>query len=109
MSSILWTIVVSAGIPSAVIGFLIGRLNKQIEKRDKEKEAWEKARQKHEVMMIKLILVTLSLSEATAEAVQRIPDAHCNGDMHAALEEARRMKNEYRSFETEQVVKSLNN
>lgn len=109
MSSTIWTIIVSAGIPSAVIGILIGRLNKQIEKRDKEKEAWEKARQKHEVMMIKLILVTLSLSEATAEAVQRIPDAHCNGDMHAALEEARRMKNEYRSFETEQVVKSLNN
>lgn len=29
---------------------------------------------------------SLQLGEATARAVQRIPDAHCNGDMKAALE-----------------------
>lgn len=34
----------------------------------------------------------IALSEATARAVQRIPDAHCNGDMHKALEYAGRVK-----------------
>ena len=45
--------------------------------------------------------------KATAEAVQRIPDAHCNGDMHAALEYARKVKHEHKEFMTEQSVQAL--
>ena len=53
-------------------------------------------------------MATLALSEATAEAVQRIPDAHCNGDMHEALEFATSTKQKYRKFEREQMVKAIN-
>lgn len=44
---------------------------------------------------------------AAAVAVQRIPDAHCNGDMHAALEYARKVKHAQKDFLTEQGVKAI--
>lgn len=104
----IWSIVLAAGIPSAFVGILIGRLNKRIEKADKERERKEEARLTHEVTVIRLIMASIDLSEATAEAVQRIPDAHCNGDMSAALENARKVQAEYRAFEQAQTMKSIN-
>ena len=37
----------------------------------------------------------------------RIPDAHCNGDMHDALEYAGRIKHEQKDFLTEQGIESI--
>ena len=39
--------------------------------------------------------------------VQRIPDVHCNGDMHDALEYAGRIKHEQKDFLTEQGIESI--
>ena len=47
------------------------------------------------------------MGEATAEAVQRIPDAHCNGDMHAALKYTRKIKHEQNDFLMEQGIQAL--
>lgn len=102
-----WAVLLAAGIPSAVVGILIGRMNKQIEKRDKAREQLDAARFKNQIIQMELIAASLSLGEATAEAVQRIPDAHCNGDMHAALSYAKDVKAKYRDFEREQVAKHL--
>ena len=107
MMQTLWTIVLAAGIPSAVVGILMSRLTRRIAKSDAARDAKEDARLRHEVMTIRLIMASISLSEATAEAVQRIPDAHCNGDMATALEQARAAKNEYREFEREQTIKAI--
>lgn len=104
---ILWPVVVAAGIPSALVGLLIRRLNRHIDQRDADIEALEEARLKHATMLIKLSIASLSLGEATAEAVQRIPDAHCNGEMREALDFAKSARIEYREFEREQTVRSL--
>ena len=50
---------------------------------------------------------SLALGEATARAVQRIPDAHCNGDMHAALDYAQKVKHEQKDFLNEQALKQI--
>lgn len=36
-----------------------------------------------------------------------IPDAHCNGDMHAALDYAKKIKHEQKDFLQEQAVHAL--
>lgn len=105
--SIVWTVLCAAGIPTAVLGLLIAHLNRKIDKREKLREEREQTRIKNETMLIKLTMASLSLGEATAEAVQRIPDAHCNGDMDSALNYAKQMKAEYRDFEHEQTVKAI--
>lgn len=95
------------GLPTAITGLCFWLLQQRITKRDKAQEEREKAREKNEVLIIKGVGAAIALGEATAEAVQRIPDAHCNGDMHAALEYARKVKHEHKEFMTEQSVQAL--
>ncbi len=101
------TILVSASIPSAVIAFCFARLNRKLAKRQEEAERKEEARRKNEAIVIEGVMAAITLGEATAKAVQRIPDAHCNGDMHAALEYATEVKNRHRDFIREQGVDAL--
>lgn len=107
-NSTIWIIfVVALGLPSSIMGLLLRRLEKKIEKSEEALEERTKTRVKHEIMLIEMSMASLTLAEATAEAVQRIPDAHCNGDMHEALQKAQETKEKYREFEREQTVKAL--
>ena len=49
----------------------------------------------------------VALAEATARAVQRIPDAKCNGDMHAALDYAAKVKHDQKEFLAKQGIHAL--
>lgn len=95
------------GLPTAITAFCFWLLQRRITKRDAAQEARERAREQNVVLIIKGMGAAIALGEATAEAVQRIPDAHCNGDMHAALEYARKVKHEHKEFMTEQSVQAL--
>ena len=52
---------------------------------------------------------TSAVREATAKAVQRIPDAHCNGDMHAALDYAAEVKHKQRDFVAKRGISAIIN
>lgn len=106
--SIIGAILLAAGVPSAIFGLLITRLNKKIDRREAAEEEREQTRIKNQMMLIRMTMASLSLGEATAEAVQRIPDTHCNGDMDAALSFAKQIKQDYRDFEHEQTAKAVN-
>lgn len=95
------------GIPTAITAFCSWVLQRRITRREAAQDRRDAAREKNEVLMIRSIGAAIALSEATAEAVQRIPDAHCNGDMHAALEYAKKVKHEQKDFLTEQGVQAL--
>jgi hypothetical protein len=115
---IITAIIIAMGIPSAVMGLGIWTIEKKIEQRDKknqedrdrqrrELEKKEDAREKTMLYIIKSVGASIALGEATARAVQRIPDAHCNGDMHAALEYAAKVKHEQKDFLEETAVDKL--
>lgn len=107
VDSVIMALVAAASIPSAITGFCFWSIQKRIEKRDRELEEKEKAKEENELLLIKLAGASLSLGEVTAAAVQRIPDANCNGDMHAALEYAKRVKHEHKDMLYETAVKTL--
>ena len=100
-------IILIMSLPSAFTGFCFWMLQRKIDKRNNEQDKREEARLKNELMLIQKVDASLCLGEATARAVQRIPDAHCNGDMHAALEYAQKVKHEHRNFMTEQGVHQI--
>ena len=79
-------ILAAASIPSAVIGFCFWMLQKKFEKVEEKREEKAKQQEALQVIILDSVNGAINLSEATARAVQRIPDAHCNGDMHAALD-----------------------
>lgn len=75
-----------------------------------EKRHREERDKNHEILMRHIISnqnAVGSLVEATARAVQRIPDAHCNGDMTTALEKVRTVKDEERDFLAKIGIHSL--
>ena len=111
-------ILLGAGIPSAITGFCFWLVERRISKReqaDREErikrqqvvDDRERAREQHMICMVKSTSASMALAEATARAVQRIPDAHCNGDMHAALDYAAQVKHELKDFTNEQAIKNL--
>lgn len=101
--------ILALGVPTAFTGFCFWLLQRSINRRDaardrleavrvKKEEEREKNREKLDVQLLKSTSAAIALGEATARAVQRIPDAHCNGDMHAALDYAAKVKQEQKDF-----------
>lgn len=107
LTAIVLAVISAAAIPSALTGLLFWLLQRRIDKREKAREKKEEAREKNEVMLIQKVDAALTLGEATARAVQRIPDAKCNGDMSKALAYAEDVKRAHRRFMTEQGVHNL--
>ena len=95
------------GIPSAVMGFIVWRLEKRISKQEEKIEAREKAREDLMLLQVQNTRAAVALAEATARAVKRIPDAKCNGDMDAALEYATEIKHKQKDFLAEQGIRAL--
>lgn len=115
---ILTSILNTWGIPSAILGLLGYLFKRHINKRDSEKEeayrTEREAREEREKNTEKLMLMIMQtsratnvLAEATAKAVQRIPDAHCNGDMTEALELAAKIQKEEQQFLIDQGIKHI--
>ena len=100
-------LIVAMGIPSAVTGLLVWWLKRYIDKRELEREEREKKTEKFMLMLMQTSRATNVLAEATARAVQRIPDAKCNGDMTAALEEAAKIQKAEKEWLFEQGVENI--
>lgn len=112
------TLLIAMSIPSAITGFCFWLLERKIKLRDDEEKAErvkrqkeiderDKKRREYELCQLNMIAASIALAEATAKAVERIPDAHCNGDMHRALEYAEKVKNDQKDFLREQAVNSM--
>lgn len=95
---------IAMGVPSALTGFLIWWLKRHIDELEERREQREANREQFMLLIMKNSRATNVLAEATARAVQRIPDAHCNGDMTRALEEAERIQKEEKDFMFKQGV-----
>lgn len=103
---IIVTFVAAMGVPSALTSYMLSRHEKRLEKRDEQREKErvkkEKDMDKHQLLLLETINASLALGEATARAVQRIPDAKCNGDMHKALNYELDAKHDLENFLTRQ-------
>lgn len=78
------------------------------DKKRREAEAKrEQSREELQICIYETSLAAIALGEATAKAVQRIPDAHCNGDMHAALDYASKVKHAQREVVSRCGIKAI--
>lgn len=106
------------GVPVATTGFFFWLIQRKIDRQAKikEKEAEEKEqraieREQNREKLLLLINQSLRavtvLSVATASAVQRIPDAKCNGDMTKALKYVSEVQNQQKDFLMELGIHSI--
>ena len=92
------------GIPSLMASLVIFGIQHAFKKRDEQEREREAARQKNNVLLIRMVGASIALGEANAHAVQL---GHPNGDMEAALEYAQQVKHEQKDFLTEQAQKNI--
>ena len=118
MPEVLVAVLAEAGVLSGLFGFFIWNWQRKITRRDEKRdqaeaerakalEDKEKAREELDVNIMRSLSALFALSEATAKAVQRIPDAHCNGDMTGALDYSKKVKREQREFLEKQGIHAL--
>ena len=107
VGELLLAFVAAMGIPSAVMGLIVWRLKGRIEEKDKAQAKRTKDQQDLFLIIVQSTRASIALGEATARAVQRIPDAHGNGDMHAALEYATSIKHKQKEFLDQQGISAL--
>ncbi len=95
------------GIPAAITGIGAWWIKRKV-------EANEKKQAERDTNIETLILVMMQTSransigiEAIAKAVQRIPDAHCNGDMHEALAKMDELQKKEKDFMLEKGIKYI--
>lgn len=95
------------GIPGAITGVAVWWFKRRIEKS-------EKRNQEREANLETLILLIVQSSkanqigiEAIAKAIQRIPDAKCNGDMTAALAEMNKIQQAEKQFLIDKGIKYI--
>lgn len=90
--------IAAMGIPSTVMGLIVWRLKKRIEDGEETQEKKNNGQKELVLILVQSTRAAIALGEATARAVQRIPDAHYNGDMHQALEYATGVKHKQKEF-----------
>lgn len=105
--SIIIAFITAMGIPSAITGLLVWWLKKHIDKRDIKNDEKEKNTEKMILLIAQNSRATYTLAKATAIAVQRIPDARCNGDMTSALIEADEFQIKEQQFLIDQGIKRI--
>ncbi len=107
VSNFLIAFIAAMGIPSAIMGFIVWKLERKISAREKRAEEQDAAQKDFFQLMVQSTGAAIALGEATAKAVQRIPDAHCNGDMHEALNYATDIKHKQKDFLARQGIHAL--
>lgn len=107
VESLIVAFVAAMGIPSAITGIAVWWLKKQMDKRDARLEEKEKNTERMILLIAQNSRATYTVAEATAKAVQRIPEAHCNGDMTDALAKAKKLQMEEQQFLIDQGIKRI--
>lgn len=118
MLEVLWPYLMAAGLPSAACGLLVWWSQYKIQRRDKKRDEAEakrerdradkeKSREELDLNIVRSLSALFALTEATAKAVQRIPEAHCNGDMTRALEYSKEVKHDQREYLERQGIHAL--
>ena len=91
---------ITMGVPSAFTAYIFRKYEKHEADKEKKKDDYQ-------MLILENINAALALGEATARAVQRIPDAKCNGDMTNALDYAKNVKHQQKSFLRKQAIENL--
>lgn len=94
-----WTIVAAVGLPgaivSAVVGVIVRRIEKRLDREEKARQEQEAARKEFERYQLEGLTATMKLCEANALALQH---GRCNGETHSALEYMQQVKREQSKF-----------
>lgn len=100
-------ILLTFGVPSAITGFGVWWVKRRIESNEKKSQEQQQNIESLVLMIIQSSKANQIGIQAIAKAVQRIPDAHCNGDMTEALAQMEKIQEQEREFLVKRGIKYL--
>lgn len=86
------------GIPSAITGLGIWWFKRRVEQSEKKNQEQQENIESLILMIVQSSKANQIGIQAIARAVQRIPDAQCNGDMTAALAQMEEIQHQEKEF-----------
>ena len=95
------------GIPSAITGLTVWWVKRKIEINEKKNAEQQKNIEALIMMMIQSSKANQIGITAIAKAIQRIPDAKCNGDMTSALEQMEEIHKQEKQFLMDKGIKYI--
>ena len=95
------------GVFTGIVSLGFWWLKKKIDAQEAARLEREKATENLMLLMLRNSRSTNILAMATAKAVQRIPDAHCNGDMTKAIADATALQSEEKDFLFDQGIRHI--
>lgn len=98
--------ILCAAIPSLVSGVGLSVISSNLRKHQENQMKQEADHIKSEQHVLNTLIATAEGTEAIAKAVQRIPDARCNGDMKAAIAKVEKSLSSQRDFLREKAVEA---
>ena len=104
MMESVWTILAAVGLPAAVVGFFVRRVEKRLDAETNAREDQEAARKAYEGFNVHALTAVMKLSEANAIALQ---NGKCNGETHKALEYLTEVRHEQRDFLIKQGLDNI--
>ena len=96
-------------IPSSITGLFVWWVKKKLDQQEERQLEREKNQEQLMVMMMNSTKANSIGIQAVARAVQRIPDAHADGDIDSAIEEMNKLQKAEDNFLTEQGIKHILN
>ena len=102
-------ILILFAVPSSITGLFVWWVKKKLDQQEERQLEREKNQEQLMIMMMNSTKANSIGIQAVARAVQRIPDAHANGDIDSAIEEMNKLQKEEDNFLTEQGVKHILN
>lgn len=95
------------GIPSAITGLAVWWIKRRIEASERKSKEQDENIEALILMIIQSSKANQIGIQAIARAVQRIPDAHCNGDMTEALTKMEEMQHQEKEFLMKKGIKHI--
>lgn len=95
------------GIPSAITGLGVWWFKRRVEQSEKKSQEQQANIEALIMMIVQSSKANQIGIQAIARAVQRIPDAQCNGDMTAALAEMEKIQQQEKQFLINKGIKYI--
>lgn len=94
-------------VPGSLTGLAVWWFKRKVEENERKAREHESNLESLVLMMMQTTRANTVGITAIAKAVQRIPDAHCNGDMSAALEEIEQIQAKENTFLMDKGLKYI--
>ena len=95
------------GIPTTITGLGVWWIKRKVESNERKSQEQQKNIESLILMIVQSSKANSIGITAIAKAVQRIPDAKCNGDMTAALAEMEKIQQQEKQFLIDKGIKYI--